>query len=71
MNCTFQNMPIKHCGCARHIIANSNLVKKKKVFTKSFFNVSTHITVCENTNTAKPSTTIFPLLTLKKNTGKV
>lgn len=36
MNCTFQNMPIKHCGCARHIIANSNLVKKKKVFTKSF-----------------------------------
>lgn len=70
MNCTFQNMPIKHCGCARHIIANSNLVKKKKSLHK-IFHVSTHITVCENTNTAKPSTTIFPLLTLKKNTGKV
>lgn len=64
MNCTFQNMPIKHCGCARHIIANSNSLHK-------IFHVSTHITVCENTNTAKPSTTIFPLLTLKKNTGKV
>lgn len=43
--------------CQTYIIANSNLVKKKSLH--KIFHVSTHITVCENTNTAKPSTTIF------------